>query len=113
MAITALPPVQSAGRKLSFPVRPSLVVYANFKHIQVVPDSSLEGGIPLYKLTVLDNLIESLSRIPGSGPMESRKVTAKTIDGVIGDITGRLRGRSGSFQAGLRPDTGLVVDMVA
>lgn len=114
LAITALPPIQmTEGRKLSYRVRPSMAVNARFKHIQVIPDSTLKGGIPLYKLTVLDSLIERLTRTPGGGTMESRKVTADTIDGVIQDINGRLTGRSGTYMAGLQPYTGLVVDMVA
>lgn len=113
MAVTALPSVQSAGRKLSFRMQPSLAVYASFKHIQVIPDSALKDGIPLYKLTLLDRLIERLSGAPGAAAMEGGKVTAQTVDKVIEDLRARLRGSSASYQAGLMPGTGLVVDMVA
>jgi hypothetical protein len=113
MAVTALPSIQSAGRKLSFRMQPSVAVYASFKHIQVIPDSTLKGGIPLYKLTLLDRLIEMLSGTPAAGMVEGKKVTAESIDRVIGDITQRLRGGSVTYQAGLQPGTGLVVDMVA
>jgi hypothetical protein len=120
LAIPAISTLHSTGRTMSFPVRPAYTLYANFKHIQVFPDSSLEGGIPLYKLTVLDTLLDRLSRGPSAAaeaatPKQTR-ITAENIDGAIAALAGRLKGPAAgtlSFSAGLMPHTGLIVDMVA
>jgi hypothetical protein len=116
-AVTALSYPPSGGGKIVLPVRPAYVLFAAFKHIQVVPDSTLEEGVPLYKLTLLDSLIE---RMMASGA--SRKEAAGkggsggSIDAAIEELSARLRARaaaSPSYAARTLPAAGLVVDMVA
>ena len=43
-AITALRYAQSDGPDMVMPVRPAELIQANFRHIQVRPDSRLEDG---------------------------------------------------------------------
>ena len=65
VAVAALRYAQSGGPNVILPVRPADLLYANFRHIQVRPDTRLEDGIPLYKLKILDTLIDSFSRVAG------------------------------------------------
>ena len=44
--------------RVSVPVNPAHAVYARFKHVHGVP--SRDGGAPLFRLRVLDNLIDRL-----------------------------------------------------
>ncbi len=100
--------------KLIVPVRPAHTLFAAFKHIHVVPDWSLEQGIPLYKLTILDSLIE---RLVGGSVLPARADTAspETIDAVVSALSARLRAQAASapFAAAANLPTGLVVDLVA
>lgn len=122
VAIAALRYAQSDGHDVVMPVRPAQMVYANFKHIQVRPDSRLEDGIPLYKLKILDSLIDQLSKT-GVGDVTSvarvssqSGVTTSNIDGLITSLTG-ARGSAGAMGSAYRPgfflEPGAFVDMVA
>ncbi len=111
-ALSALAFTGSEGARIALPVRPALAPYALFKHIRAVPDSSLKNGIPMYKLAILDRLIERLSSSASSG--RAREVTTANIDDVITDLSREFRTRSAiAFRGGALPDTGLVVDLVA
>jgi hypothetical protein len=93
------------------PVRPAQVVYANFKHIQVRPDSRLEDGVPLYKLKILDTLIDHLSR-----KKQAPSADASSIDSVIVEMSRSFRAAGGSgqsYRAGFLPAPGAFVDLVA
>jgi hypothetical protein len=111
VSMTALRYAQADAGDLIMPVRPAQLVYANFKHIQVMPDSRLQDGVPLYKLKILDTLIDHLSQ---KKPLTS--VDASSIDSVIMDMSSgfRLRGVSGqSYRAAFLPAPGAFVDLVA
>lgn len=111
VSMTALRYAQADAGDLIMPVRPAQLVYANFKHIQVMPDSRLQDGVPLYKLKILDVLIEHLSQ---KKPLTS--VDVSSIDSVIMDMSSgfRLRGVSGqSYRAAFLPAPGAFVDLVA
>jgi hypothetical protein len=112
-AIGALAFSGSGSARVSLPVRPAFAMYARFKHIKAVPDSSLRDGIPMYKLAILDSLIERLS---GSRAGRGADLVAnpRTIDDVITGLSRGIRGKDAiSFRAGTLPDMGLVVDLVA
>jgi hypothetical protein len=115
-AVSALSFPPSGGGKILLPVRPAYALFASFKHIQVIPDATLEEGVPLYKLALLDSLIEQMA-VSGAARKEAEKGrTPGSIDGVIEELSARLRSRaaaSPSFGAGTLPAAGLVVDMVA
>jgi hypothetical protein len=119
VAIAALRYAQSDGQDIILPVRPSQAVYANFRHIQVRPDSRLEDGIPLYKLKILDTLIEQLSRSNGTtGAMMGGApgADAKTVDALITSLSTTLRAGTApgaSYRRGFFPAPGAFVDLVA
>ena len=120
VSMTAVRYAQPAAGEPILPVRPAQMVAATFRHIQVRPDSRLDNGIPIYKLKILDTLIDHLSpRQPaadgsaasGSAASESTaKVNAATIDSVIMEMS---RGMRGAFQAGSLPAPGAFVDLLA
>lgn len=110
VSMTALRYAQADGGDVIMPVRPAQLIYANFKHIQVMPESRLEDGVPLYKLTILDTLIDQLSR---KKPVPS--VDAGSIDSIIGELSRGLRrgGTAQAYRAGFLPTPGALVDLVA
>jgi hypothetical protein len=128
VAISALRAVQSDGQSVVVPVRPSQAVYANFSHIRVRPDWSLQDGIPLYKLRILDTLMERYSRTGTAGrtgePAGGAGLAAlsasgqgrKDIDSLINSLSQKLRvsaGDSFSYRAGFLPEPGTFLDLVA
>ena len=103
-------PRMGAG-KLLLPVRPSATLLAGFKHITVIPDPSREG-IPLYKLNALDSLLDGLAG--SSEEASGMEVRADSIDSIMSIVSSKVLSRASSpFGAGLLPDAGGVVDMVA
>jgi hypothetical protein len=109
ISMTALRYAQSDAGPVIMPVRPSQMVNANFKHIRVMPDSRLEDGVPLYKLKILDTLIEKMSRTAPAAD-------ARSIDSVILEMSRGLRETGGPehfYRAGVLPEPGAFVDLVA
>ena len=118
-SMTALRYAQPDGGEVVMPVRPAQLIYANFKHIQVVPESRLQDGVPLYKLKILDTLIDQLSpkrAVPA--------ITAGSIDGIIGEMSRGVprdvmtpgaasRGTAAAYRAGFLPPPGAFVNLVA
>ena len=111
VSMTALRYAQSDGGEVIMPVRPAQLIYANFKHIQVRPDSRLQDGIPLYKLKILDTLIEQMSQ---KKPLPS--VDAGSIDSAIAEMSRGFRSAGSAGQPYRRdflPAPGAFVDLVA
>jgi hypothetical protein len=111
VSMTALRYAQADAGDVVMPVRPAQLIYANFKHIQVRPDSSLEDGIPLYKLKILDTLIDHLS-VKSTAP----SINAGSIDSAIIEMSKGFRAAAGtgqSYRAGFLPAPGAFVDLVA
>jgi hypothetical protein len=114
IALTAVRYAQSDGGQIVLPVRPSQLVNANFRHIQVRPDSRLEDGIPLYKLRILDSLIDQLSR--GADAAKITKVDAGSIDSLLAGMSREIRsaGSAGApYRDGFFLEPGAFVDLVA
>ena len=120
VSMTAVRYAQPAAGEPILPVRPAQMVAATFRHIQVRPDSRLDNGIPIYKLKILDTLIDHLSpRQPAAGGSAANgsaasgsaaAVNAATIDSVIMEMS---RGMRGAFQVGSLPAPGAFVNLVA
>src|SRR5579864_5203791 len=115
--IAALRSVRTDDYDVVVPVRPVQAIYANFRHVQVLPDSRLQDGVPVYKLKILHSLIEELSPVKANA---SFTTSGGTIDRIISDLSGGLRaaeaGRtrgSGAYRAGFLPLPGAFVDLVA
>ncbi len=109
--------------RLEVPVAPADSLYARFEHLRGVP--SPEGGVPLFKLRVLDKLIDRLlaegQPVPEAARLSS--LAPEQAESLIGELGGRLQKRlaglaalSGGFtrqKNGFAPETGMLVDLVA
>jgi hypothetical protein len=118
--------LQGLQGRVSVPVRAAQAIYARFEHLQAVP--AAEGGQSIFKLRVLDVLIDSLLR---SGerlaPLpEDGRSDAAGLDQLIHLLEGRLHERVRSlpsfFSSGYRAgpasgaaaaETGMLVDLAA
>jgi hypothetical protein len=125
VAITALRYAQSDGAPIVMPVRPAEQIFANFRHILVRPDTRLEDGVPLYKLKILDALIDSFSRTPvggaggsvaSSGSPARAGLPVMSVDQKIDSLAREMRreeSAGASYRVGLLPEPGAFVDLVA
>jgi hypothetical protein len=123
VAVAAVRYAQADGPGVVLPVRRAELLYANFRHIQVRPDTRLEDGIPLYKLKILDTLIDSYARGAGesgaggnTGAGNRPAPRADTIDQLISAAAKNLRsegsGRA-AYRVGFLPAPGTFVDVAA
>ncbi len=109
--------VQGTNSRMPLPVQRVQFVYARFKHIKGVP--SADGGISVFKLRVLDNLLDKMLAVKGSLAIDAYKMKDVNHDN-IDEITQRLESTlrksllavKPAF-SGLFPETGLLIDMVA
>jgi hypothetical protein len=102
--------------RITVPVNPAHAVYARFKHVLGVP--SQNGGAPLFRLRVLDNLIDRLLRYCEQVPSEEslRNLDAQAIDPLISRLQNQLRGHLLQFPSafgGTFPETGMLIDLIA
>lgn len=111
--------VRGANSRMSLPVRRVHFVYARFKHIKGVP--SKDGGVPVFRLRILDNLIDKMLNAKGFLKIEADKISMKdinldNIDKITQNLQAALRknllAEKPAF-SGLFPETGLLIDMVA
>jgi hypothetical protein len=114
-AVAALRYARMDGKAVIMPVRPAQMITASFKHIQMLPDSTLRDGVPLYKLKILDALIDRFSRAGGQGADAAAVSTqgAGGVDALITSMAGALRGSSAAYRPGLLPVPGAFVDLLA
>jgi hypothetical protein len=121
VALTAVRYAQADAPGVIMPVRRAQMVYASFKHIQVQPDSRLQEGVPLYKLRILDTLIDLMSRATGTGANDKTgrqgvRADSASIDATIAGMSSELRSAGGSpssYRAAFFPEPGAFVDLVA
>ena len=102
--------------RITVPVNPAHAVYARFKHVLGVP--SQDGGAPLFRLRILDNLIDRLLRYSEQVPsvQELRDLDTEAIDALISRLQNQLRSRLLQFPpsfGGIFPETGMLIDLVA
>ena len=102
--------------RITVPVNPAHTVYARFKHVLGVP--SQNGGTPLFRLRVLDNLIDRLLRYSEQvpSPQQLRELEADDIDPLISSLQNQLRNRLLHFPSsfgGTFPETGMLIDLIA
>jgi hypothetical protein len=104
------------GGRIAVPVHPAQAAYARFKHIQGVP--APEGGAPIFRLRVLDNLIDRLLRYGHAAPAigQPQSLGEAVIDPLIGRLQGLLHAhllRVPPSFGGLFPETGMLIDLTA
>ena len=102
------------GGELEVPVSPAQSAYARFEHLRGVP--SPEGGVSLFKLRVLDKLIDRLlaegQRVPEA--VRLPRLEPGQAEGLIEELGGRLHKRLASaLPGGFRPQTGMLFELVA
>lgn len=102
--------------RLFVPVHPLNTIYARFKHIRAVP--AAEGGVSVFRLRILDNLIDRLlkfqQRVPGISQL--RNIDSDKIQPLINTLQQTLKNqvmRSVSPFGGLYPETGMLINLVA
>jgi len=109
--------IQGNNSRMSLPVQRAHFVYARFKHIKGVPTA--DGGVSIFKLRVLDNLLDKMLAVKGTFVIDADKMKDINLDN-IDEITQRLQSAlresllavKPAF-SGLFPETGLLIDMVA
>ena len=106
--------------KLSAPVNPAAAVYAQFRHIVGVSASDGMDAVPLFKLRILDNLIESYVKTQKTHGLSSEdiqvSVSARTVDTTIAALSADLRDAILSTAASPgapHPPRGILVDLAA
>jgi len=102
--------------RITVPVNPAHAVYARFKHVLGVP--SQNGGAPLFRLRLLDSLIDRLLSYSEQVPSEQqlRELEADDIDPLIASLQNQLRTRLLQFPSsfgGTFPETGMLIDLIA
>ncbi|MBN2440360.1 MAG: hypothetical protein JXJ04_03415 [Spirochaetales bacterium] len=101
--------------KISVPIKPSQSLNARFKHITALPVNTAEGSVPIYKLQMLDNLIERLIGQKGKAE-EFVTISRENIDTLVSHLKDELSFRNSTFkafQSNLRPGTGLLFNILA
>ncbi|MBN2534568.1 MAG: hypothetical protein JXB88_16915 [Spirochaetales bacterium] len=100
--------------KITVPLKPSQSIYARFKHITAIPARMNGEGVPVYKLRMLDNLIE---RLIGQTNMAEKfvRISPETIDTLISNFKQELSFHESSVKAynNIRPQTGLILNTFA
>ena len=108
--------VRNLRGPISVPVEPVYTIHAQFKHIHGVP--SRGAGVPLFKLRVLDNLIDRLLAYRESLPsgMQLTVLPEGEMEPLMAALEERLRTRVLETRAsfgGLFPETGMLIDLAA
>jgi hypothetical protein len=103
------------GGDLEVPVTPAQSAFARFEHLRAVP--SPEGGISLFKLRVLDKLIDRLLAEGQRVPEAARRPgpDAGRLQALIAELGGRLARRLASLAAlsAFGPEPGMLFELVA
>ena len=107
------------GRDLEVPVAPSQSAFARFEHLRAVP--APQGGVSLFKLRVLDKLIDRLLAEGQPVPEAARlsNLQPERAQNLVEELGGRLRQRLNSLaalsgaQGGFAPETAMLFELNA
>ncbi len=110
------------GGDLEVPVAPAQSAFARFEHLRAVP--SPQGGVSLFKLQVLDKLIDRLLEEGQQVPEAARlsDLQPGRAQALIGELGSRLRNRLASLAAlsangdrmrGFAPQPGMLFELSA
>ena len=107
-----------SNKKVSLPVQRQQYLYARFKHVVGVPPHGSNRGLSLFKLKILDNIIERLSSMQskkGGGKTDVTGLDAKALDAMIekykSELHTEVQKSSFSF-GGANSAGGMILDMV-
>lgn len=101
--------------KLNVPVRSTISTAISFKHILGVPGKG--EGIPVFKLRVLDNLIERLVRARQTDNIEYEyeELSTENIDSTIDKYYNELKSEIAAqkpYNGNLLPESGEIVNLL-
>jgi hypothetical protein len=108
--------INDLTRKISVPVRRFFSPSIALKHLIGIPTSNDLEGIPLYKLRILDNLIERLARLKkeNNTGITGEVISADNIDTHISRLSSQVKNaynRIAPFAGGLSPESGRLLDI--
>lgn len=101
--------------KITVPLKPSQTIFTRFKHITAIPSKMINEGIPVYKLRILDNLIERLIGQTNKAE-EYVRISPENIDTLISQFKQELSFRESpkkAFFSNFRPQTGMILNVFA
>jgi len=109
--------IKYGAGKITVPLKPSQIVHARFKHITAIPTNMNTEGIPVYKLRILDNLIERLIGTKGKAG-EFIRLAPEKIDNLITQFRQELAYRNSSLKTSynfnnVKPETGIILNVFA
>lgn len=109
-----LTPQKAAGR-ISMPVKPAFSTFAVFKHILGVPAQGSNQSIPVYKLRILDSLIDRLVHLNGKNAISYEKLDVEKVDAMISEIQKQVSGanQSGGYSITSLVETGAIINVLA
>ena len=109
--------IQSYRGKISYPVKPLGSVSAVFKHIYTIPSKKGIGGVALYKLSILDGLIERLIKTghyDKAKALKTQLVDKNNVDTLIKNLSEMVSNyNSGIYDLGIKLETGAVINILA
>jgi hypothetical protein len=111
----------NTGRKLTVPVRPSMVVYTQFDHIYGVAAKQGQAGVPVNKIKILNTLIDQLVTMKRSAGADRAPLPSgdAEIDALIKNYQNEIKqivrqaGRNPYALPGRAPETGVVFSITA
>ena len=111
--------IQESSGKIRYPVKPLGSISAVFKHIDAIPSKQGVGGISLYKLRILDGLIEKLIRTgkySNTRNIAVGRIDKESIDNVIEKLSLQLKASVNSqvnYSSGIGIESGLILNLLA
>ena len=117
--VAQLMSVRNSSGRISMPVSRAQSPYAQFKYVQGVPASTQNRAVPVNRLRVLNNLIESLVHLKDGSTVSHNTagISDKAIDALIDQYAGQLHSAltkaPTGFSTGMGYTAGAVVNLTA
>jgi hypothetical protein len=106
---------QNGAGKISYPVKPDQNIFAQFKYITTFPSEDGGDNVSVYKLQILDQLLEKLVGEPGKGS-DYLRISKDFADSLISKLKGELANReynSNKSYGNLSPEKGIILNTFA
>jgi len=106
---------QNGAGKLSYPVKPDQNITAQFKYITTFPSEDGGDNVSVYKLQILDQLLEQVVGESGKGK-EYLRISNDAADSLIDKLKGQLLNREYNAKksyGNLSPEKGIILDIYA
>jgi hypothetical protein len=107
--------LKSSGGKLSYPVQPNQTMAAQFRHIVTYPSDDGADSASVFKLRILDNLIEQLAGEAGKGE-DFLRISGNNVDSLIAKLKTEAsiqRASEKTSYGNLKPGLGIILDTFA